>query len=148
MENIHKTARITHAGGIVARHLDGRLCFMMVTANSPEKEWVFPKGHIEAGESPEQTALREIREEAGVEAILLKRIGTTEFEHGGKQIVTVFFILKYEKTSKSMEKRDVIWCDYRETLQRLSFEDQRELLRSCRAALGKHFTRTADRGEA
>ena len=41
--------------------------------------WVFPKGHVEPGESPEETARREVAEEAGVEARVVGRIGETEY---------------------------------------------------------------------
>ena len=43
-------------------------------------EWVFPKGHIEAGESPVETAIREVHEEAGLQIEVLAPIGTTRYE--------------------------------------------------------------------
>lgn len=43
-------------------------------------EWVFPKGHIEAGETPAQTAIREVEEEAGLEIEVIAPIGTTRYE--------------------------------------------------------------------
>ena len=54
---------LTHAGGIVYRRKNGKTKFMLVTANSARSEWVLPKGHIEPGESPRITAVREVREE-------------------------------------------------------------------------------------
>ena len=41
--------------------------------------WVFPKGHIELGESHEQTALREVQEESGVHARIVAQAGTSSF---------------------------------------------------------------------
>jgi inorganic pyrophosphatase len=46
-------------------------------------EWVFPKGHLEAGERPEQAAIREVREETGLEVRILRPIGTTRYEFDG-----------------------------------------------------------------
>jgi 8-oxo-dGTP pyrophosphatase MutT (NUDIX family) len=49
-------------------------------------EWVFPKGHIEAGETPAQTAIREVEEESGLQVEVIAPIGTTRYEfvsHGG-----------------------------------------------------------------
>ncbi len=41
--------------------------------------WVFPKGHVETGESPEETAQREVVEETGIEARVTARIGETNY---------------------------------------------------------------------
>jgi len=41
--------------------------------------WVFPKGHVEPGESPEETARREVAEETGVEARVIAKIGETGY---------------------------------------------------------------------
>ncbi|HGY08890.1 MAG TPA: NUDIX hydrolase [Oceanithermus profundus] len=41
--------------------------------------WVFPKGHVEAGETPQETATREVREETGVRAEVDFEIGTTRY---------------------------------------------------------------------
>jgi diadenosine hexaphosphate hydrolase (ATP-forming) len=43
-------------------------------------EWVFPKGHIEAGETPVETAIREVHEEAGLQIEVIAPLGTTRYE--------------------------------------------------------------------
>jgi diadenosine hexaphosphate hydrolase (ATP-forming) len=45
-------------------------------------EWVFPKGHLEQGERPEDAAIREVREEAGLEVRILQPIGSTRYGFG------------------------------------------------------------------
>ncbi len=45
-------------------------------------EWVFPKGHLAAGERPEDTAVREVREETGLEIRIIQSIGSTRYEFG------------------------------------------------------------------
>jgi ADP-ribose pyrophosphatase YjhB (NUDIX family) len=45
-------------------------------------EWVFPKGHLEEGERAEDAAIREVREETGLEIEILGELGTTRYEFG------------------------------------------------------------------
>ena len=68
------------AGAVV---LDGGGCLIVQHG----REWVFPKGHIEQDETPEQAAIREVREETGVQIAIDGRIGVSRYEfvdhHGG-----------------------------------------------------------------
>jgi 8-oxo-dGTP pyrophosphatase MutT (NUDIX family) len=63
---ILRTARATSAGGVVHRTVDGRLELALVHRRSPVL-WALPKGTPDAGETLEETALRETREETGLE---------------------------------------------------------------------------------
>ena len=57
---------VPQAGAIVVRRDELGKCVLLVRAKKTPEDWVFPKGHIEKGESLEQTAVREVQEEAGV----------------------------------------------------------------------------------
>jgi 8-oxo-dGTP pyrophosphatase MutT (NUDIX family) len=48
-------------------------------------EWVFPKGHLEQGERTEDAAIREVREETGLEIEILGSLGTTRYEFGPRR---------------------------------------------------------------
>ena len=52
----------THAGGVVFRGAGDEVEFLVVQARDNPTQWVFPKGHIEAGETAAETARREVRE--------------------------------------------------------------------------------------
>ena len=56
------------AGAVVFKRVGGDILFLVVYSNR-NKIWGFPKGHIEAGESEKEAALREIKEEAGLEGL-------------------------------------------------------------------------------
>jgi 8-oxo-dGTP pyrophosphatase MutT (NUDIX family) len=119
----------THAGGIVVRQDKGVPLYLLVTARRNDREWVLPKGHIEPGESPEQAAIREVREEAGVEADLVEQIGTTTFVVDGRTVRTRFFLLSYLRGELEGEGRRLAWCSFDDAHQRLSFEETRQMLR-------------------
>ncbi|MBR4683048.1 MAG: NUDIX domain-containing protein [Elusimicrobiaceae bacterium] len=57
-------------GGVI---LDGRKVLLVQVKNMKGKKiWTFPKGHIEAGETPRQAALREVLEETGYKAVIIR----------------------------------------------------------------------------
>lgn len=67
------------AGAVVM--MDGR-CLALHRADPAE--WVFPKGHLEEGERPEDAAIREVREEAGLEIEILAALGNTRYVFGAE----------------------------------------------------------------
>ena len=84
---ILRTARATSAGGVVHRLIDGRVQIALVHRRAPVL-WALPKGTPDAGETIEETALRETREETGLEVEIESRLqsiryffvrGTTRF---------------------------------------------------------------------
>ena len=66
------------AGGIVYRVVDGRVDVVLCGRNQPAI-WALPKGTPDAGESTEQTALREVKEETGLEVALGNDAGEIEY---------------------------------------------------------------------
>ena len=59
--------RASHAGAVVYRLEDGQILYLIETARNNPAHWVLPKGHIEAGETPEKAAEREV--EGGKEKV-------------------------------------------------------------------------------
>ena len=121
---------IRQAGSIVVR-LDAREPqVLLVTARRNPRNWIFPKGHIEKGESPEQAALRETREEAGVSASLIGPAGILEYGFlGAKARVEYFLVLFTREAGPPEDGRQRIWCGLDEALDRLSYKNTRKLLR-------------------
>ena len=90
------------AGGVAFRWRDSEPEIAIVSVK-PKLRWQLPKGIVDPGESPQITAVREVREEAGIEADLLKLIETIEYWYRsvkyGKPVryhkFVHFYLMKY-----------------------------------------------------
>ncbi|MDO8570952.1 MAG: NUDIX domain-containing protein [Candidatus Daviesbacteria bacterium] len=139
--------RAFSAGGIIFKEDKDGLQFLLARNQSmtrPEVDyWGFPKGHLEEGESSETAALREVKEETGVKAEIIKKVGSSEYIYtsknegpvlpdeagasrgGGKifKIVTLF-LMKYlsgEAKPQDGEISEVEWLSAEAVQSRLSF---------------------------
>jgi 8-oxo-dGTP pyrophosphatase MutT (NUDIX family) len=73
-----RTARATSAGGVVHRTVDGVIEVLLVHRRSPVL-WALPKGTPDAGETLEETALRETREETGIDVAIEASLGSIRY---------------------------------------------------------------------
>jgi 8-oxo-dGTP pyrophosphatase MutT (NUDIX family) len=88
------------AGGVVVRSIQGRPHVAAIRPRGKgEGVWALPKGNIDPGESPPETAVREVREETGVEGRLVEKLGDVRYVYtrrGGLRVFKVvsFFLLR------------------------------------------------------
>ena len=133
------------AGGVVVR---GGACVVIVPtrlAANGSKVLALPKGHPEDGESPVDAALREVREEAGVEARLVEPLGDVRYWYtrDGRRIAKVvsFFLLDYVSGAvddHDFEVEHACWMPLEEAARELTYAGEREM-----AARALSRTRTA-----
>ena len=97
--------------------------------------WSLPKGHIEAGESPEEAALREVCEETGIKSDITRSLGVIDFWFmaEGKRIhKTVHHFLFAEKSGELQpqlsEVDEVKWFPLDEIAKTLAYPDERKLI--------------------
>jgi len=131
------------AGGIIAGK-DGRIVLVWQNSNS----WSFPKGGVDAGESPLQTAWREIREETGLSAPELKLVeelgaykryaigvdGTGENRERPPGLRTLY-LFRTEKSELHPQESDVTearWVTVEEALKMLTHPKDAQFLESVR----------------
>ncbi len=130
---VDETSEGTPRGVLIAKHdRRGRLV------------WSLPKGHVELGETLEQTAVREIEEETGVTAKVEHRLGEVDYWfmlHGEKIHKTVHhFLLRYtagELSDRDVEVVEVAWVPLDEILARLAYPDERRLVAQVSELLGR-----------
>jgi ADP-ribose pyrophosphatase YjhB (NUDIX family) len=144
-KNYAKRVDEVSAGGLVVDHsgknglLIGRIDHK--DASGQRILWSLPKGHIEAGETPEQAALREVAEETGIESSIERSLGVIDFWFmaGGKRIhKTVHHYLFRETGGKlapqESEVDEVGWFPLSEIVERLAYPDEKKLIARTEAA--------------
>lgn len=94
-----------------------------------------PKGHVDPGETPAQAALREVREEAGVEAELVEKLGDVRYwyQRDGQRIakVVTFYLFDYRSgdvADHDAEVEEARWLPLDEALAQLSYRGEREMV--------------------
>lgn len=130
------------AGGVVYRR-NGAGTDIAVIYRTRHDDWSLPKGHIEAGESREQAALREIKEETGLDARILHPLGEAVyfFRKKGGDLVrkTVYHYLMEALTTNlgkpNWEVTEARWVPITEAQGLLSYEKDKEILAKAMAEL-------------
>lgn len=125
---------MTHAGGIVYRKKGSDFEILLVTAKRNPRAWIFPKGHIEDGETPEQAALREVEEEAGVVGELVGPVGRPiKFDTPVERVRVQYFLVRMRKESPETDGRDKRWVPFDEAAGLLTYDNLRGLVRAAKA---------------
>jgi 8-oxo-dGTP pyrophosphatase MutT (NUDIX family) len=120
--------KVAQAGAIAFRHGGEAPRFLVVTSKRSPGHWIFPKGHVEPGETAEAAALRELAEEGGVLGEVVGRVGASSFRAGGEEIEAVYFLVRAAGEASTTEGRARAWLTLDEARARLTFDDARALL--------------------
>ena len=126
------TQLIRAAGGVVYRKTPkGKIRVLMVHRQQYD-DWTLPKGKADNGESPEETAVREVLEETGQRCRIVAPLGATRYRVQGGVKEVHWFAMKPLPDSpgftKNAEVDRIKWLSRRKLLERLSYEQDRELI--------------------
>src|SRR5689334_711017 len=119
-------AKIEQAGAIVVRPGKSEPRVLLVTARRNPGNWIFPKGHVEAGERLQDAAVREADEEAGVDGEVVGPAGSIAFDLGSDSYRVHYFVLTTTDLGEEREGRRFRWCRYKQAMRRLTFDETRE----------------------
>ncbi len=126
--------RIFSAGGVVYRFENGDLKILLISTKEG-KAWALPKGLIEKGETSEETALREIKEETGISGKIVDKIGETSYwfvMEGEKYFKTVkYFLVEYTggEITPQWEINSAEWFKAEEAIKKITYKTDREILK-------------------
>jgi bis(5'-nucleosidyl)-tetraphosphatase len=122
---------VSQAGAVVFRTDGGSVRVLLVRSRKNPGVWVFPKGHLEEGESHADAAIREAEEEAGILGTLVGPVGPTlTFQSGDEPVAVEYYLVHLTVDAPSPEGRQKVWLSPGEALDRLDFQNARELLRA------------------
>ena len=127
---------VLQAGGIAFRGSGRDLRILLVTSKKQPGFWIFPKGHVEPGETAAQAGVRETMEEAGVTGDLIGGVGVPlEYDWDGKRYSVQYFLIRATAESPASDGRTIAWLPIDEAMARLSFDDTGRLLREARGRM-------------
>jgi 8-oxo-dGTP pyrophosphatase MutT (NUDIX family) len=127
------------AGGVVVRRLRGRWMLAAIRpGGKPPGTWALPKGLIDPGERADASALREVREETGVDAELVRKLGDVRYVYTreGRRVFKVvsFYLLRYRggrlgeiAPEMRLEVAEARWLPLDEAPRLLSYGGERQM---------------------
>ena len=135
------------AGGVLVRRLRGRWWLAAIRPGGKQAGvWALPKGNVGRGEAPEATAIREVAEETGVEAIATGKLGDVRYVYTrrGSRVFKVvsFYLLRYRRGRLGNlperfrhEVEEVRWLPLEEAPRLLAYKGEREMAEKALAVL-------------
>jgi 8-oxo-dGTP pyrophosphatase MutT (NUDIX family) len=133
------------AGGVLVKLIRGRPMLAAIRPRGkPEGLWALPKGKIDPGERPEETAVREVREETGVEGALVEKLGDVRYTYtrrGGTRVFKVvsFYLLRagsgrIDEIDEQMrvEVDEARWLPLEEATRLLAYGGERQMAAKAR----------------
>jgi 8-oxo-dGTP pyrophosphatase MutT (NUDIX family) len=134
---VHTTRREVSAGGVVYRR-DGEALEVLLAARRTRRgdlAWGLAKGGIELDESIEDAAIREVREETGIDAEIEDSLGETRYFYVWDDVrvrkVVHFFLMRAvggDTNDHDDEMEDVRWFPLERALKRAAYKGEREVL--------------------
>lgn len=138
--------RQVSAGGVVYRRAANGAEVALVRVG-PKRRWQLPKGIVDEGEKPEETAVREVREEAGVDARIAAPLDTIEYwyvgtERDGRRVrfhkFVHLFLLEYasgDVANHDHEVDEARWVPFGDATGMLAFESERKAMSQAAALI-------------
>jgi len=153
------------AGGVVLRRMSGE---WQIAAIEPQKEGsqparggrralrkvvlALPKGLVDEGEKPDQTAIREVREETGITASLIAKLTDIRYVYvrswgDGERVFKIvsFYLLRHESgriddvtTAMRVEVRRALWLPLQDAAKKLAYNGERQVVKKAQEYLESH----------
>jgi len=139
------TVQQVSAGGVAFR-LQGATVEVAIVSVGAKLRWQLPKGIVDVGESPEITAVREVREEAGIQTALIQPIDVVEYwyigDFQGQRVrfhkFVHFFLLAYQTgdvQDHDHEVHEARWVSIEQASELLAFKGEKQVVQQAQAMI-------------
>lgn len=122
---------IRAAGGVVFRKSRSGATEVAVIHRPAYDDWTLPKGKMEPDETPEDCALREVREETGLRCELLRPVGCTAYvDRRGRDKVACYWLMEVHggRFRPGIEVDRLLWLTIPDAVKRLTYSRDKTLL--------------------
>jgi len=134
------------AGGVAFRKRDGQTEVALISVGD-ENRWQLPKGLVDKGESTEDAAMREVREEAGIDTEVVQRIDKVEYwyfwKEDGQRVryhkFVYFYLLRYKSgdvRNHDSEVNEARWFAIDDAIKMLAFKNEKKILEKAKELVG------------
>jgi 8-oxo-dGTP pyrophosphatase MutT (NUDIX family) len=136
VENKEASKKVVSAGGVVLWKHDNDI-FICIVKRRNKGVWILPRGRIEKNEHMEETVIREIKEETGIEATIIKKIGIISYSfYSSKDKVTYnkvvhFYLLRLDKQEDFVPNQEIeekLWVPLNKAKEFLSYEAEKNII--------------------
>ncbi|MBQ9227381.1 MAG: NUDIX domain-containing protein [Eubacterium sp.] len=129
-------------GAVVYRDIRGEVRYLLIK-NKRSANWGFPKGHIEMGETKEETAYREVLEETGIHLHILdgfESVSKYKIRDRIEKMVSIFVGTTKDTSTviQASEIEDYIWLTFDKAINLLKFENDKNILQAARDFLDEN----------
>ena len=120
---------VEQAGAVVYRRDDSGPRILLVRARRNPEDWIFPKGHVDPGETAEEAAVREAEEEAGVTGRVVSALPpAVSFTLDDRRVRVEYFLVEFARPAKATERREQAWLSPSDAMKRLTHDSARTVL--------------------
>lgn len=143
------TKKAVSSGGVIYK-IEGGEIFVCLIERTDREVWGLPKGAIAEGETPEETALREVEEETGLRGEIAEKLGEIDYwfywkpDKARYHKTVHFFLMKYvggDTASHDWEVKTAEWFPVEEAIARMFYKNEIEMVKRAKQRISEQRAR-------